>query len=84
MADRDLRWKREHGVLKAYGPLAPRPGVQSRWKDVTIAPLFARIVFDNGDYRVHTNDWAATDLRADTEEEAKRIVNAMWALQQNN
>lgn len=81
MANRDLRWKREHGVLKAYGPLAQRPGMPSRFKDLSIAPLFARVVFENGDYRVHTNDWVTTNLKANTEAEAKRIVEAMWALQ---
>jgi hypothetical protein len=43
--------------------------------------LFARIRLRPDGYHVTTNDWRATDLRAQTFDEAKTMVEAMWALE---
>lgn len=45
--------------------------------------IFARVLpQDCGAwYKVVTNDWSRTDMRAETEAQAKQMVEAIWALE---
>jgi len=76
-----LEWRREGGVLIAYKP-PRRTAYTARYQKNGGWDLFARITYhvDEG-YRVRTNDWAATDMAAADEEQAKQMVEAMWALE---
>lgn len=80
-----LEWRREGGVLIAYKPMLKKPPNLFRrgsWEQQPPWELFARITYHvNEGYRVRTNDWAATDMPAADEREAKRMVEAMWALE---
>ena len=74
-----LRWGESLKGPVAYDPFAVRTQY-SRGEAVT--KIFARLVYRIGEgWYVWTNDWKTTDNCFATEEEARRVVEAMWALE---
>jgi hypothetical protein len=84
----ELEWRRENGVLTAYKAIEDKRPMRFSTGRNTSPPwvMFAQIkhVYQHGTgvgYCVLTNDWGNTGVPADSEYEAKQIINAMWALE---
>ena len=75
-----LSWEHTHKGLAAVYNTRVSQGMRG---SQLVTSIFARIApKDCGAYYlVTTNDWSRTGIRAETEAQAKVMIEAMWALE---